>query len=350
MTQVLAFVSGPLVQVASDRLVSVQQGTAIRPWDPDANKAIIFVASDAVVAIGYTGISYIGDTPTDIYLASHFAGQDLSQLSGMSVSNGRRPWPSLGRSVVQLLRALEQAPIRREHLGFAPSILLAGFRWRSGRKGIRTSRGSFRWIIHREASGTYAFHRFPHQQGMIHLSGVPSPQLTDVEVNPYFDAIAALDVAQMDIDDLIEEAEGAAARLVRASADRMARSGTATIGRDVMVISIASPHKHRRVHARHVPDPNDPQKRSIQNVAPWLVSMGTIVAPTAVASGLTVSAPPFQIKFEGPPPPDPDGWSSSAAARSAGRVRAELRRHNSPYRKRLRSQNREAPSANTPSR
>jgi hypothetical protein len=65
MTSIVSLLAGPFVQHASDRLVTVRRGDDTHPYDAAANKAILFVAQDAVVAIGYTGTAYLDGAPTD---------------------------------------------------------------------------------------------------------------------------------------------------------------------------------------------------------------------------------------------------------------------------------------------
>jgi hypothetical protein len=59
-------------------------------FDPDANKNIGFGARNAVVAIGYTGLAYIGTIPTDQWIAQ--------TLTGLTFPEGRR-----GRGTVPAL-------------------------------------------------------------------------------------------------------------------------------------------------------------------------------------------------------------------------------------------------------
>jgi len=57
----------------TDRLVT--QGS--RPFDEASNKNIIFVADDASVTMGYTGIGYLDDVTTDEWIACQLGGQGI---------------------------------------------------------------------------------------------------------------------------------------------------------------------------------------------------------------------------------------------------------------------------------
>src|SRR4029453_7804868 len=50
--------------------------------DPYANKNVLFADRNAVVAIGYTGLAYVGTIPTDRWLAQ--------TLTGLTFPEGRR--------------------------------------------------------------------------------------------------------------------------------------------------------------------------------------------------------------------------------------------------------------------
>lgn len=75
MTLILSFVRhGIAVQVA-DRLVSQQRGRIIGPLDQIANKLLIYRSRDAIVSIGYAGQAFIGNIPTDEWLAQLISGE-----------------------------------------------------------------------------------------------------------------------------------------------------------------------------------------------------------------------------------------------------------------------------------
>jgi hypothetical protein len=82
MTLILSyFRQGHLLQVA-DRLVT-RDGSK---YDPIANKNIIYFARDAIVTVGYTGLAYIDNKPTDWWIAEVLFGQPIEK-----VSDGRPP-------------------------------------------------------------------------------------------------------------------------------------------------------------------------------------------------------------------------------------------------------------------
>jgi hypothetical protein len=68
---------------ASDRLTSITptQKNPDRAWDIHANKTVIVCGSDCWLVIGYTGLAYLDNKPTDAFIASVLAGgQDLAGM------------------------------------------------------------------------------------------------------------------------------------------------------------------------------------------------------------------------------------------------------------------------------
>ncbi|WP_304114853.1 hypothetical protein [Mycolicibacterium bacteremicum] len=86
MTLVLSAVCGYYVFHASDRLTTVTptRKNPDRSWDIHANKTIIVCGQDCWLVIGYTGLAYLDNKPTDAFIASVLAGgEDLSSGMGM---------------------------------------------------------------------------------------------------------------------------------------------------------------------------------------------------------------------------------------------------------------------------
>ena len=111
MTLILSFAChGIAVQVA-DRLVSQQRGHLISPLDQIANKLLIYRARDAIVSIGYAGQAFIGDIPTDEWLAQLISGEPNARgPDGMGgVRLGRTPnnW-DIGKAVRRIRDELSQ--------------------------------------------------------------------------------------------------------------------------------------------------------------------------------------------------------------------------------------------------
>jgi hypothetical protein len=78
MTLIITRTSCRFALMVTDRKVT-KSGSLV---DPDANKNLIFEDRNAVVAMGYTGMAYIGGIPTDQWLAQ--------TLTGLAFPEGRR--------------------------------------------------------------------------------------------------------------------------------------------------------------------------------------------------------------------------------------------------------------------
>ena len=91
MTLVLGGLVANTVFHASDRLTTITP-TPKNPdnaWDIHANKTVIVCGSDCWLVIGYTGLAYLDDKPTDAFMASVLAGGD--ELNGMGMWFPGRP-------------------------------------------------------------------------------------------------------------------------------------------------------------------------------------------------------------------------------------------------------------------
>src|SRR5689334_7331451 len=71
MTLLLTLASRDFILQVSDRLVT-KNGS---PFDPMANKSLVYRAQDAIVTMAYTGSAYIAGQPTDVYLAEAILGE-----------------------------------------------------------------------------------------------------------------------------------------------------------------------------------------------------------------------------------------------------------------------------------
>jgi hypothetical protein len=71
----------------TDRLVS----RAATPYDPEANKNLVFLTDFAAVAIGHSGLSYLEGIPTDEWIAQTLLGERVSRWpgGGPAMSRGR---------------------------------------------------------------------------------------------------------------------------------------------------------------------------------------------------------------------------------------------------------------------
>ncbi len=101
-----------------------------------ANKALVYCASNAIVAIGYGGPAYLENLPTDEWIAEKLWGQALPRfIDGSPCTQiGRHSssvWPDIGYAVRKLKHELEQLRPSMAEL----SIVFAG--WQKVRRSAR---------------------------------------------------------------------------------------------------------------------------------------------------------------------------------------------------------------------
>jgi hypothetical protein len=132
LTLILTYVSDRFVVHVSDRLVS-------RPndrWDPTANKTVVFRAQDAIGTIGYTGDAYLGNIPTDGFIAELLSGFTFDHYGRTGNLTGMKaPLRDLAATLRSLRAAIAREfrfpnMIRRRGPPFALSI--GGWEWGNG--------------------------------------------------------------------------------------------------------------------------------------------------------------------------------------------------------------------------
>ncbi|MBS0532712.1 MAG: hypothetical protein JSR72_01525 [Proteobacteria bacterium] len=79
MTLVLSAATPGFVIQAADRLLTKTVRNQTRASDPIANKTIVYRATDALVAISYSGVAYVRSQPTDEWLAELLWGAPIAR-------------------------------------------------------------------------------------------------------------------------------------------------------------------------------------------------------------------------------------------------------------------------------
>src|SRR5262245_25800559 len=105
MTLILALTCPFHVFQVTDRLLT--NVLENKPFDPMANKNVIYRARDAIVCLGYTGIAYINAVPTDNWIAAKLQGVPAvvgNEPMGISLGTGSSErWLDIGQTA-ELLR------------------------------------------------------------------------------------------------------------------------------------------------------------------------------------------------------------------------------------------------------
>lgn len=80
MTLILSAHKRDAVVQASDRLVSqITVGRGLRPLDVVANKSVVYLASDAIVAIAFSGRAFLKNRRTDLWLTEVLTGMEFEE-------------------------------------------------------------------------------------------------------------------------------------------------------------------------------------------------------------------------------------------------------------------------------
>ena len=103
-----------------------------RPVEVLSNKALVYVASDALVTISYTGVAYMGDKNTDTWLAEQL-DSDISRGPHAALragGSGRRV--DIGAAVKKLAERIERlftsVPAKERSGGL--TLQVVGWKWR----------------------------------------------------------------------------------------------------------------------------------------------------------------------------------------------------------------------------
>jgi hypothetical protein len=139
MTLVLTVATPAFMVQVSDRLVVQPQAGSIKEFDTLANKTILYRATDAIVAISYSGIAYLDSKPTDEWLVEHLWGGPLPRsrdgFRPATYTRERRPnvW-NIDTAIKALMRAVDAISQRDVDQG-GLIILTAG--WQQNRSGYQ---------------------------------------------------------------------------------------------------------------------------------------------------------------------------------------------------------------------
>jgi hypothetical protein len=127
VTLILSYATPWFALQVSDRLVT---DSATRdPLDPSANKAIVLLASNGLVALGYSGLAVIGSgtaaRATDHWLVEQIVKAPVG--GGLSMGDRGRKF-DLGYAVKAICTALDDSPYIRakRHV----EIAMCGFQWK----------------------------------------------------------------------------------------------------------------------------------------------------------------------------------------------------------------------------
>ncbi len=138
MTQIVSQLCRGFALQVEDRLVTkTVAGRAPTAFDALANNNVIYWARDAIVTMGYTGLAFVKELPTDDWIAATLTGLDVTGNFG--VRNGPLPqWWDIGQAIDLLLQQLKASEIAAQKEYFELEIV--GWQWKKGKRPLQGSR------------------------------------------------------------------------------------------------------------------------------------------------------------------------------------------------------------------
>jgi len=309
MTLILTTVWHGGVSQVADRQVSRQ----VRPgqfesFDPDANKTVLFAASDAFVTISYSGPAYIEGSPTDEWIAAKLRGRPIDRgpdgVRPAAISGGRVPdWPRMRDALQRLTEAIDTVVSRlgRPALeSFYLGVAIAGWILRRRKR----PRAFGQVVCWRGDSRSPVITRSPRhflEESRFWLVIEPDGYMSNDEGN---ELVRAFMTAVRDPD--------AAEQAVIAGLRRVALRRTGVVGPHCMCMLLPPP---RIGWARVRFDSLGPQRVAVAHsrdsvvvpvaFSPWVVTQDQTLAPATVSGGpLTVPIGPWELRIESPTLPN----------------------------------------------
>jgi hypothetical protein len=288
MTIVLSYATPTFTLQVSDRLVTEQSSR--EPLDPSANKAVIFLAKNALVSAAYCGRAVIGtgsdERPTDHWLAEQLAGQPL----GTGWQGGIVPYEyDLGYALRAVCNGLD-----RLAAGAPIEVALCGLQW-SARPDSPAL--AMTGSIRRENG------RYTAKQSVLRLG-----QPLKLSLNAIPD-VAALNGQTLvnALGEVGNDPDAAEAMLVEAL--QTAANDSKVIGRNCTATMLCFGANRIRFHGDRPEMGHEGVVQIPSTPTPWIVTPGLVMSPARVNAPVTVGSltmridsPPLDVPFTEPSP------------------------------------------------
>jgi len=301
-----------------DRLVTadLSAGGSAKP-DALANKNVIYQARDAIVCMGYTGPAYIGNLPTDSWIAEKLTGIDASVNFGTRI--GSLPqWLDIGRAIKLLERELRASEVATLRPNF--ELVVVGWQWSQGRRGRRRNRPAvpMAWLIRKPYGKTFEpAERLPRRWHFTKGSGayfIVKPE-GDRNLSPAeLEALAGM-LRQIPPDPQGREYEQTIVEAIRTVSAR-----NQYVGPNCMSVLLAPPHLCAFVRVRFFPQGQSTARlvgRDFVSLefpaaySPWIVGQGIAMQPAViVGGGWEIGMGPFKVVLDGVDTKGVSGMSS----------------------------------------
>jgi hypothetical protein len=304
VTLILAMADPSYVLQVGDRLTSREwryASGAVRyqPWEVLANKALVYVASDALVAISYTGIAYMDGKNTDTWLAEQLdSGISRGPHAALRVGGSERR-VDVGGAVMKLAERIERlfASLPANDRFGGLTLQIVGWKWR--RHNLYEMPIIWHLINSGEDDASTQIERSQRywgwESGQARLDAIGNRQN-----NPLSDLTSRISGTSELYADFVEQ------QMV--DTIRTASSvSSGTIGQSCISILLSLSSSNVRV--RYFPE--SAATTDYEVFTPWLVAPGTgASAPSKLVAGLpTIHLGGMEVEFERLDPPlGPSGY------------------------------------------
>jgi hypothetical protein len=291
MTLIMALIDRHHVLQIGDRLTSREyryigsQSTFRRPHEKLSNKAVIYVATDAVVVASYTGVSYIKGKNTDTWIAKALGPITVhDDQYSFSVDNSELPI-ALDVAVRRLAQRLQDdfSTMAADKRDGGLTIQLVGWQWQQGRPYTERP---IRWLIWigDENGATTSIDRLPRHWGW-EDNGYHLESIGDLRTDPTATMKRWLDQRNTNGPPFtIDDVEAAMVDTIWAASS----NSSGTIGRDCISVLLKLSDANARV--RYFPASVNPEHPVF---TPWIVIPGAgSSAPSVLLGGLPTIGPP----------------------------------------------------------
>lgn len=297
--------------IVADRLLTVVGSGD--PFDTRANKCIVFGARDGIIAIAYSGFGYIGEVPSDQWIAERLIGEVFSRSERLPAICFRDPKKALdiGRSIERLRTALNNAkediPLNRRFTwaNMSMDVLAVGWQWYRRKRprpvmihlGKRAGSNSF--MVNRTSRHEFSGGRF-------RIGVIPGEHVTQDELSLLSNEVSSKapnDVEQILGNFIVEKAEH-----------------VQQIGNELTSILVTPPNL-RRVLVRFLSSETPTElirtgyrrwSRASISYSPWILCPGVVSAPSrVVGGGHVVECGGYRVELQGQLDPNILGAFSS---------------------------------------
>lgn len=319
------------VAQVTDRLLATQKG---EPFDALTNKTVVYWAKDAIVSMAYTGPAYIGNWPTDSWIAWKLCGKVLDNFlttGGILIMRH----PPVQHQIGQVVRLLEAELSMSElaHLKNAFALTIVGWKWKIQKKRRITGKHKplqVLWTIAKEKGGPLKAEYMPRKYlPGVRFSTAPDENMSRDKLHELSERIAlvAKNFRELSMDDKSRLIENEIVRSIREIA-----IANPFVGTNCMSVLIAPPlirpiirirflteevQNARRLGMESAPESHEASFR------PWIIGPNFIMPPQIFTGEWEkVALGPFTVEIHGRPTPVAiDGERKMVVIGSSGHVR-----------------------------